>query len=86
MRTLDTYVIVSTRIEAAIEQLEYRPRTAARAMRGQSYTIGFEIPHLGNELFTHVIGGAADRLGGSRYQLIVAPALGGASGEPSYPC
>lgn len=71
-----------TRVEAAIAQLEYRPRTAARAMRGQSFTIGFEIPQLGNDFFTQVIRGAADRLAGSRYQLIIAPALGGASGEP----
>lgn len=71
-----------TRVEAAIEQLEYRPRTAARAMRGQSFTIGFEIPHLGNEFFTQVMRGAAERLAGSAYQLIIAPAMGGASGEP----
>ena len=70
------------RVDAAIEQLEYRPRTGARAMRGRSYTIGIEIPHLGNEFFTQVMRGAVDRLAGSPYQLIIAPALGGASGEP----
>jgi LacI family transcriptional regulator len=71
-----------TKVEAAIEKLEYRPRTGARAMRGRSFTIGFEIPQLGNEFFTQVMRGAAEGLAGSEYQLIIAPALGGASGEP----
>jgi LacI family transcriptional regulator len=68
------------RVETAIDQLAYRPRVAARAMRGASFTIGFEVPHLGNDFFTQVTEGAASTLSGSGYQLIVAPGLGYLSG------
>lgn len=64
------------RVEAAIEQLGYRPRTAARAMRGQSFTLGFETPHVGNELHTLVTTGAAEQLDGSPYQLMIVPGMG----------
>lgn len=68
------------RVETAIDKLGYRPRVAARAMRGASFTIGFEIPHLGNDFFTEVMEGATTRLAASRYQLMVAPGLGYLSG------
>lgn len=71
------------RVQAAIDQLHYRPRTAARSMRGSSFTLGFEIPHLGNEFFTQVVRGATAELDGSGYQLIIAPSLGDLSGEPA---
>jgi LacI family transcriptional regulator, galactose operon repressor len=68
------------RVETAIDKLDYRPRVAARAMRGASFTIGFEIPHTGNDFFTQVMEGATKGLAASRYQLIVAPGLGYLSG------
>ena len=49
-------------------------------MRGASFTIGFEVPHLGNDFFTQVTEGAASTLAGSGYQLIIAPGLGYLSG------
>lgn len=64
------------RVEDAIELLGYRPRLAARVMRGQSFTIGFETPHLGNDFHTQVIEGAATKLGGTQYQLVVVPGQG----------
>lgn len=64
------------RVEAAIDALGYRPSIAARSMRGASFTIGFEIPQLGNDFFTQVLQGAADELAESGYQLIIAPAIG----------
>lgn len=70
------------RVEATIKQLGYRPRIAARAMRGSSFTIGFEIPNLGNEFFTQVMRGAAAQLDGSNYQLMIAPGLGAMQGAP----
>lgn len=63
------------RVESAIDQLGYRPRTAARAMRGSSYTIGLEIPQLGNDFFMQLMEGATAALAGSAYQLILMPAL-----------
>jgi len=68
------------RVETAIDQLQYRPRLAARVMRGASFTIGFEVPHLGNDFFTQITEGAASRLAGSGYQMIIAPGLGYLSG------
>ena len=62
------------RVSAAIETLDYRPRVAARAMRGSSFTLGIEMPHIGNPFFTKIIAGATAALQGTDYQLIIAPA------------
>ena len=62
------------RVAAAIDELEYRPSVAARAMRGSSYTVGIEIPDFGNPFFAKVLQGATRALGGTNYQLIIAPA------------
>lgn len=70
------------RVEAAIHELGYRPLIAARSMRGSSFSIGFEIPNLGNEFFTQLMIGAASRLEGTGYQLMVAPGVGELSGTP----
>lgn len=71
------------RVQSAIAELNYRPRIAARSMRGSSFTLGFEIPHLGNEFFTQIVRGATNQLEGSGYQLIIAPSAGDLSGEPA---
>jgi LacI family transcriptional regulator len=62
-----------TQVEAAIERLEYRPRVAARAMRGASFTLGFEIPQIGNDFLTMIVDGATEVLAGTPYQMIIAP-------------
>ena len=62
------------KVQAAIDQLGYRPRVAARAMRGASYTLGVEIPGILNQFFPKIINGASQALMDSRYQLIIAPA------------
>lgn len=61
------------RVTAAIDQLSYRPRLAARTMRGPSFTIGVEIPEVGGDFFTQILNSAMAELEGSRYQLIVTP-------------
>lgn len=61
------------RVMAAIEELDYRPRTAARALRGATFTIGFAIPQMGNEFLAQLINGALATLTGTGYQLIIAP-------------
>jgi LacI family transcriptional regulator len=65
---------MKAKVLAAIEELDYRPLVAARAMSGASYTIGIEIPDFRNQFFTRVLTGARDELKGSGYQLIIAPA------------
>jgi LacI family transcriptional regulator len=62
------------RVGAAIEELDYRPNAAARSLRGASFTIGIELPGIGNPFFAKLIDGASSALAGSTYQLIVAPA------------
>ena len=62
------------RVNAAIEALDYRPRIAARAMRGSTFTLGIELPHIGNPFFAKIIAGATSALLGTGYQLIIAPA------------
>jgi LacI family transcriptional regulator len=65
------------RVNEAIERLEYRPRVAARAMRGSSYTLGIEIPDFRNPFFAKVLQGATHALAGTNYQMIIAPAESG---------
>ena len=62
------------RVTAAMAELNYRPRIAARAMRGRTYTIGIELPDLSNHFFARIVQGANAALQGTPYQLIIAPA------------
>lgn len=72
-----------TKVRAAIDDLGYRPRVAARAMRGASYTIGIELPSIENDFFAQILRGATAALAGTRYQLIIAPAGPDHDGGPS---
>lgn len=65
-----------TRVEAAIEELGYRPSVAARALRGSSYRLGLEIPHVSARFMTQIVEGATSALTGTPYQLVLAPADG----------
>jgi LacI family transcriptional regulator len=62
------------RVQRSIEELGYRPRTGARGMRGQTFTIaiGSSVTQVGNDFFTQVTIGASRKLAGSGYQLIIA--------------
>src|SRR3954453_6194343 len=62
------------RVTSAMEELRYRPRVAARAMRGRSFTIGIEIPDFSNQFFARVLQGAMAALRDTTYQVILAPA------------
>ena len=61
------------RVEAAISRLDYRPRVAARAMRGATFTLGLEIPQIANDFHSVIAGSATDVLAGTKYQLVIAP-------------
>ena len=58
------------RVEAAIAELGYRPSVAARAMRGSSYRLGLEIPHIGARFMAQIVEGAKAALAGTPYQLV----------------
>lgn len=68
------------KVQLAIDQLEYRPSSAARAMRGASFTLGMEVPHLTNTFLAEIADGARQALSGTPYQLVVAPAEGSERG------
>jgi LacI family transcriptional regulator len=62
------------RVEAAIARLGYRPSVAARAIRGSSYTLGFQLHELENPALARILRGAAHATEDTGYQLVVAPA------------
>lgn len=64
------------RVERTIAELGYTPSAAARAMRGSSYRLGLEVPHVSARFMGQVVDGAKSVLAGTRYQLLLAPADG----------
>ncbi|GIE82137.1 LacI family transcriptional regulator [Actinoplanes philippinensis] len=64
------------RVEAAIEELGYRPSVAARALRGSSYRLGLEIPYVSARFMSQIVEGANRAVAGTPYQLVLAPADG----------
>lgn len=65
--------VMRERVTAAINELGYRPRVAARAMRGSSHTIGVQLPRVDNTFFSKILVGVVDHLEGTGYQIILAP-------------
>jgi LacI family transcriptional regulator len=61
------------KVQAAIAELGYRPHAGARAMRGQTYTIGVMLPDLRNPFFPDIIDGLTDHLRDTDYQVLVGP-------------
>ncbi|MPY48845.1 LacI family transcriptional regulator [Streptomyces sp. K1PN6] len=61
------------RVESAIERLGYRPSVAARAIRGSSFTIGFELHEIENPALSRILRGAAEGIEGTGYRLVIAP-------------
>lgn len=63
-----------TKVQDAITELGYRPRVAARAMRGSSYILGIETPTTSNMFLDRVIKSMTAALVGTPYRVIIAPA------------
>ena len=61
------------RVQRAIQELEYRPSTAARALRGTTSTIGVMLPLFRTTFVDDILAGAVEELEASSYQLILAP-------------
>lgn len=59
--------VMEAKVRASIAKLDYRPHTAARAMRGQTYTIGVLLADVKNPFFPQVIDGIDDGLAGTQY-------------------
>lgn len=71
------------RVRAAIEELGYRPQSAARAMRGQTFTIGVMLPHFRNPFFADILDGLNAQLADAGYQPIMVQ--GGATQKVEAP-
>jgi LacI family transcriptional regulator len=56
------------RVEAAMAELDYRPQTAARGLRGRTYTLGILIPDIRNPFFPDILDGVVSELQATRYQ------------------
>lgn len=60
-----------SRVEASVAKLGYRPRAAARAMRGQSYTIGVVLPDIRNPFFSDILDGVNAALERTQYRALL---------------
>ncbi|TGG93501.1 LacI family transcriptional regulator [Natronospirillum operosum] len=56
------------RVEASMRKLDYRPHTAARGMRGKTYTIGILQNDLRNPYLPNIFDGVIEGLEGTGYQ------------------
>lgn len=55
------------KVRESMAKLGYRPHTAARGMRGQTYTIGVLMADIKNPFFPQLIDGIDDSLAGTQY-------------------
>ncbi|MET0417020.1 MAG: LacI family DNA-binding transcriptional regulator [Actinoplanes sp.] len=69
------------KVQQAIAELGYRPSAAARGLRGQTYTIGVMLPELRNLFFADILDGITSQLGGTDYQVLLAPGCNGEKEE-----
>lgn len=65
---------MQAKVQAAINELGYRPSAAARGLRGQTYTIGVMLPDLRNPFFADILDGINTQLTGTDYQPLIATA------------
>ena len=71
----DAYGVSSelrAKVQASVAKLGYRPRLAARAMRGRSYTLGVLLPDIRNPFFSDILDGLNTALIRTQYQPVLA--------------
>lgn len=59
------------RVEDSIERLDYRPQSAARGMRGQTFTIGVLFPDIRNLFFADLLAGVYQALQTTKYRVVI---------------
>lgn len=59
------------RVEAAMAALNYRPQTAARGLRGRTYTLGVVLPDMRNPFFPDIIDGVISTLRSTSYEPLI---------------
>jgi LacI family transcriptional regulator len=72
---------MQAKVRKAIAELGYRPRAAARGMRGQTYTIGVMLPDIRNPFFPEILDGLTESLHGTDYQVLLGPGGNGENAE-----
>ena len=60
-----------TRVEAAMTALNYRPQTAARGLRGRTYTLGIVLPDMRNPFFPDILDGVISTLRSTSYEPLI---------------
>ena len=71
----DAYGVSSelrAKVKTSVAKLGYRPRLAARAMRGRSYTLGVLLPDIRNPFFSDILDGLNTALIRTQYQPVLA--------------
>ena len=59
------------RVQASIDKLGYRPSTAARGMRGRTFTVGILVVELRNPFVPDIVDGAGGTLAGAQYKALI---------------
>ena len=70
-----------TKVQASMQRLGYRPHTAARGMRGQTYTLGVLLPDLRNPFFADIVAGIDEALVRTQYQALLGVGQSAATTE-----
>jgi LacI family transcriptional regulator len=60
-----------SKVEASVARLGYRPRPAARAMRGKTYTLGVLLPDIRNPFFSDILDGVNAALERTQYRALL---------------
>ena len=75
----------AARVEAAIEELGYRPNALARSMRrGQTHTVGIVVPDIANPFFGHLARALEDAMFEAGYSAIICNSDGDRRKEAQY--
>nr|WP_247200851.1 LacI family DNA-binding transcriptional regulator [Streptomyces sp. LBUM 1481] len=72
---------MQAKVRRAIEELGYRPHAGARALRGQTYTIGVMLPDIRNPFFPEILDGVTESLEETDYQVFLGPGCNGEKAE-----
>jgi LacI family transcriptional regulator len=65
------------KVRKSMAKLGYRPHTAARGMRGQTFTLGMILPDLRNPFFSDILAGVNSALERTQYQVLLGVSQSG---------
>jgi LacI family transcriptional regulator len=71
------------KVNEAMSALNYRPQTAARGLRGSTYTIGVLLPEIRNPFFPDILDGIVHGLERTQYQPLLGVRLSAEKNESS---